>query len=181
VQLNGVYSSWASIHSSVPQGSILFIIYINDLPESLNVDSNIYLYADDAKLFRHISTSQNSLSLQCDKLTHWTDEWLIKLNINKCKVLSHGKNIDHNYPYHINGVQLEQLDSKQDLGVSFDSQLKFYKHIDDKINKAYSFLGIIKRNITYLDKDAFITLYKATFRICSSSLVTVYGSIYYKN
>jgi len=73
-------------------------------------------------------------------------------------------NIDHNYPYHINGVQLEQLDSIQDLGVNFDLQLKFHKHIDDKINKAYSFLVIIKRNFSYLDKDAFITLYKALVR-----------------
>jgi len=92
VQLNGVYSSWASVLSGVPRGSILgpllFIIYVNDLPDSLNVDSYIYLYADDAKLFRHLSTSQDSLSLQDDinKLTHWTDDWLIKLNIHKCKV-----------------------------------------------------------------------------------------------
>jgi len=64
-------------------------------------------------MLNYISTSQESLSLQDDinKLTHWTDEWLIKLNINKCKVLSHGRNIDDNYPYHINGVQLEQFDS----------------------------------------------------------------------
>jgi len=74
-------------------------------PDSLNFDSNIHLYADDAKLFRHISTSHDDIN----KLTHWTDEWLIKLNINKCKVISNGRNIDHNYPYHINGVQLEQL------------------------------------------------------------------------
>jgi len=50
------------------------------------------------------------------------------------------------------------------LGANFDSQLKFYKHIDDEINKAYSFLGIIERNFTYLDKDAFITFYKALVR-----------------
>jgi len=102
-------------------GPLLFIIYINDLSDSLNVDSNIYLYADDAKLFIHISTSQDSPSLQDDinKLTHWTDEWLIKLNINKCKVVSYGRNIDHNCPYHINGVQLVQLDSIQDLGGQF--------------------------------------------------------------
>jgi len=43
-------------------------------------------------------------------------------------------------------------------------QLKFNKHIDDKICKAYSFLGILKRNFTYLDKDAFITLYKVLVR-----------------
>ena len=48
----------------------------------------------------------------------------------------------------INNVQLEELQSIQDLGVTFDSQLKFDKHvIDDKINKAHSFLGIIKRNL----------------------------------
>ena len=53
-------------------------LYINDSPDSLNVDSNIYLY--DAELFRHISTSQDSLFLEDDinKLTNWTDEWLIK-------------------------------------------------------------------------------------------------------
>jgi len=83
------------------------------------------------------------------------DEWLIKLNINNCKVVSCGRNIDHDYSYHINGVQLEptRADSIKDLGANFDSQLKFYEHMDDKINKAYSFLGIIKRNFTYLGKD----------------------------
>ena len=123
VHLNGIYSSWATVLSGIPQGSILgpllFIIYINDLPDSLNVDSNIFLYADDAK------TSQDSSSLQDDrnKLTNWTNEWLIKLNINKCKVVSYGRNVDHSYSYHINGVQLEQLDSIKDLGVHFDSQI----------------------------------------------------------
>ena len=77
---------------------ILFIIYINDLPDCLNDDSDIFSYADDAKLFRHISTSQDNLLLQDDinKLSDWTDEWLIKLNINKCKVVSYGRNIDSN-------------------------------------------------------------------------------------
>jgi len=68
VQLNGVYSSWASVLSGIPQGSILgpllFIIYIIDSPDSLNVDSNLFLYADDVKLFRHTSSSRDSLSLQ---------------------------------------------------------------------------------------------------------------------
>ena len=72
VHLNGVYSSWATVLSGIPQGSILgpllFIIYINDLPDSLNADSNIFLYADDAKLYRYISTSQDISSLQDDIL-----------------------------------------------------------------------------------------------------------------
>jgi len=135
-------------------GPLRYIIYIHDLPDSLNVDS-IYIYMLMMLNYSDIYLP-DSLSLPDDinKLTHWTDEWLIKLNINKCKVVSYGRNIDHNYPYHINAAQLEQLDSIQDLGVNFDSQSKFYKHIANKINKVYSFLSIIKRNCTYLDKDA---------------------------
>jgi len=52
-------------------------------------------------------------------MAHWADERLIKLNTNKCKVVSFGRNVDHNYSYHINDVQLEQLDSIKDLGFNF--------------------------------------------------------------
>jgi len=61
------------------------------------------------------------------------------------------------------------------LGVNFDPQLKFHKHIHDKINKAYSFLGVIKRNFTFLDKDAFITLYKALVRSHLEYVVQVWS------
>jgi len=71
-------------------------IYINDLPYFLNVNSNIYLYANDTKVFRHKSISQDVLLLEDDKnkLKNWTDEWFIKLNINKCKVVSYGRMVE---------------------------------------------------------------------------------------
>ena len=50
------------------------------------------------------------------------------------------------------------------MGVIFDSQFKFDEQLDDKINKANAFLRLIKRNVTYLRKDAFITLYKSLLR-----------------
>ena len=44
------------ILSGVPQGSvlgpILFLVYVNDLPDS--VLSNLYMFADDTKLYRAI-------------------------------------------------------------------------------------------------------------------------------
>ena len=53
VILNGQYSSWAKAEAGVPQGSILgsilFLIYINDLSENLTLKSK--LFADDASLF----------------------------------------------------------------------------------------------------------------------------------
>ena len=54
VVLNGQHSKWANIEAGVPQGSILgpllFLIYINDLPD--NLISNSKLFADDASLFQ---------------------------------------------------------------------------------------------------------------------------------
>ena len=53
VVLNGQSSNWVHVKTGVPQGSImgylLFLIYINDLPEGLI--TNAKLFADDMSLF----------------------------------------------------------------------------------------------------------------------------------
>jgi len=55
VTVNGKFSSWHDVLSRIPRGSILgpllFIIYINDLPEVCNnLHTKLYIYADDIKL-----------------------------------------------------------------------------------------------------------------------------------
>jgi len=91
--------------------------------------------------------SQDKENLQHDliKLNSWADNWLIKLNISKCKCKNNVKrfhlvdteNIEHSS---INNVELENVESIKDLGVLFDSHLKFALHIREKINKAIVFL-----------------------------------------
>ena len=58
----------------------------------------------------------------------------------------------------VQGTQLERLEHMKDLGVIFDNELNFVQHCKEKINIAYSYLGIIKRNFIYLDEDVFVML-----------------------
>ena len=50
---------------------LLFIIYINDLVDSCCEDVNIYLFADDAKLYAHITSEQDELMLQKILIILW--------------------------------------------------------------------------------------------------------------
>ena len=102
-------------------------------------------------------------------LTAWSDNWLLRLNIEKCKSVSFCiKEQTIDTTYHImdrNQLHpLEKVNSMVDLGVRFDNNLTFREHISEKINKTYSVLGIIKRNFIYMDEHTFILLYKAMVR-----------------
>ena len=59
---------------------------------------------------------------------------------------------------------IAKVDKIKDLGVTFDSRLKFDEHIDIKISKAYQMLGIIERNFIYFTPDSFVVLYKSLVR-----------------
>jgi len=68
VKINNSYSNWANVINSIPQGSILrsllFIIYINELPVICDLGSQLFLYADDAKIYNDILNRQEKDTLQ---------------------------------------------------------------------------------------------------------------------
>ena len=90
VTLNGQSSSWTNVNAGVPQGSILgpllFLIYINDLPDGLS--SNAKLFADDTSLFlvlHDINTSTIELNSDLKKINHWAFQWKMTFNPNCSK------------------------------------------------------------------------------------------------
>ena len=90
VALDGSFSDWLPVTSGVPQGSILgpllFVLYVNDVPNYIQYNSTIALFADDSKLFNPFSiqppvTIFRVTSTAC-KGGVWTGEWhLISLNV----------------------------------------------------------------------------------------------------
>jgi len=85
--IEGKSSQWATIYSSVPQGSILgpllFLVYINDIIR--NINSNIYLFADDTSITQTLDRNDpdqavNILNEDLRTLTKWAQLWHVTFN-----------------------------------------------------------------------------------------------------
>ena len=65
-----------------------FTIFINDLPEALNVHCKVF--ADDTKIYDDV---RNSKEIQRDlyRMQEWTEKWNLYFNVSKCKVMHIGK------------------------------------------------------------------------------------------
>jgi hypothetical protein len=157
--------------SGVPQGSVLgpvlFTIFINDMPDV--VQSVLRLFADDTKVGREIRSVRDTETLQSDldALCKWSDDWLLPFNTAKCKLMHIGKNNTrqaYTMPKDGGRRNIEEVEEEKDLGVVLDDKLSFDKHILSKVSKANQVLGVIRRTFKFLDREAFMTLYKAMVR-----------------
>ena len=168
VSVNGNVSEPANVTSGIPQGSVLgpvlFVLYINDLPES--VLNDVLLFADDTKIFSQINNLEDVEKLQSDidKLQEWSTIWQLPFHPGKCRVIQMGHQLEHNYDYTMSNTVLEKSNQEKDLGVIVDNKLSFTQHIDKAINKANSVMGIIRRSFKFLDTICFKKLYKSLVR-----------------
>ena len=155
------------VRSGVPQGSvlgpILFIMYINDLPEGIK--SYCSIFADDTKVLSRIRTLEDADALQQDLIAmeEWAGIWKLKFNPMKCHVLHIGKK-NPRYLYHLNGHLLPEVTSEKDLGIMINHDLKCEINTLYQAQKANKMLGIIRRTFSYLNKDSFLMLYKTYVR-----------------
>ena len=149
VVLEGKSSSSVPVLSGVPQGSVLgrvlFLIYINDLPE--------YVSNSTVRLFS--SVLNNPHSSDCDKLQEdlnnlerWESDWQISFHPEKCEVIhitTKRTPILHSYSLH--GHILSSVPQIKYLGVHISQDLKWNSHINSTFSKANQTLGFLKRNL----------------------------------
>jgi hypothetical protein len=160
-------SAWEEILSGVPQGSVLgpllFIIFITDLLQRIKNEGK--LFADDTKLLAIIKSGIDNKSLQNDLnvLKDWTEDWQIKFNSLKCKVMHFGKS-NPKHKYTIDEVILEELKVEKDLGIFISNDIDWSHHINYAINKANKQLGRIKHAFKFIDESIMSLLYKSLVR-----------------
>lgn len=170
VVLDGGVSTEVPVTSGVPQGSVLgpllFLVYINQLPESIS-KSQVRLFADDTAVFLTINSKYDCVSLQkdLDTLQVWEKAWDMEFNPSKCQVLHITRNktvIKHKYYLH--GQVLESVSEAKYLGLNLSSDLCYNQHISRITSTANKSLGFIRRNITTTNEKVRTLAYKSLVR-----------------
>lgn len=152
--------------SGVPQGTVLgpllFLIYINDLPNGLI--SFVSLFADDLKIVADVrKNAQTNEDLKM--LDEWQQLWKIRFNTSdqKCKVLHVGNKNQHN-KYYLDGELLPTVELEKDLGLFVDDHLNWERQIQKSTSKAKQVIGWVRRNVITRSPNVMITIYKSLIR-----------------
>ena len=79
------------MRQGLPQSSVLspllFILFVNDLAESLPEDAAAAIFADDVTLMtthRKKEQAESDLQSLVDTVATWSQKWKLSLNADKC-------------------------------------------------------------------------------------------------
>ena len=169
--VDGCLSDTRAINYGVPQGSLvgplLFILYINDLPNIIQI-ANISLYADDTVLYfssHDPKIIESTLNAELSNVAKWFQANKLTLNTKKTKFMLFGtpKRLKPTTPLNImiDNTPIEQVDSFKYLGVVLDSVLSFSNHIDYISRKLSSRIAMLGRSSKFLSKHLLLILYKS--------------------
>ena len=150
VTIDGSDSDKKSLKFGVPQGSILgpllFIIYINDLPEISKI-AKFIMYADDANIIItgksvvEINEKFNNLSRT---LLRWVDSNGLKLNLDKTNYMIFSRQkIEIPCGLFIANRKIERKHEARFLGVIVDDKLNFSQHIRTLKSKMSRYVGVM--------------------------------------
>lgn len=171
VNINGVCSLSRTLYHSVPQGSnlgpLLFLIYINDLPNSS--DSFSYtMFADDCTIAcnidrNHLNIAHQTINDNLLPIVEWITANRLKINVEKTKYILYsyrGQN-SLRQPIKIGHEIVEQTDCVKFLGIKIDEKLTFSHHVSHISNKISSCLGMLCRLREFVPLSILGSVYNA--------------------
>ena len=171
-RVNDHLSSSNPVTYGVPQGSnlgpLLFLVYINDLPNCLNcaiprmfADDNSISYAANS-----MDELQSVVNSELENLHKWLNTSKLSLNIAKTEFMIIGSRqrmsaMDDRITVEINDCEVEKVDSVKSLGVYIHKHLNWSTQIEKISKKIASAIGALKRIRPYVTTDAAIHVYRA--------------------
>ena len=173
VDMDGITSDHCRVTVGVPQGSILgpllFLIYVNDLPNCTNLlDSTIF--ADDTSLASSFSVftlngavNVATINSELDKVYTWLCVNKLSLNVSKTKYMIFENKLNRNAipkeSFKINGQKLKQCKDFDFLGITIDNQLNWRSHTKKSYGKVSRTVGVMKKIKRYAPLFVLKTLY----------------------
>lgn len=161
-----LYSDWVLVERGVPQGSILgpilFLLYINDLP---NISKHlINLFADDTSLVIRAQTNDElitEVSTSLDILNDWYTRNNLKLNIDKTHLIRFSLKKELPLLVDYNNQTLTSTDHTKFLGIVIDPQLNWKHHIEYLAAKISSFTYALRMITKSVNEAAALASYYA--------------------
>ena len=168
VFFNGISSELASISCGVPQGSVLgpllFLLYINDLP-NISSKLNFFLFADDTNIYYesdNLKTLEKVLNTELKKLSQWLHVNRLALNVSKTNFVifrSTKKIVDHNVVLIMNRKAIEQKDHVKYLGILIDQHLSWKQQVSSVSKKICRGVGILIKLRSFLEPKMLKDIY----------------------
>ena len=169
VCVNGQCSEWKPVLSGTPQGTVLgphfFLLYINDIHHQ--VSSTTRLFADDCLVYREVNSTEDEAALQSDlnTMVRWSNTWGMHFNPTKCKTMRVSRKATPGRTnYNLLGVELEEKDEIQYLGIFIQKDVRWNKQSQHASSKATRTLNFIKRNFHHCSLSVKEKLYNTLVR-----------------
>ena len=184
VKINNVTSNFQLIDTGVPQGSvlgpILYLIYVNEIPNISNQFSTC-LFADDTTLiFKH--ANKYDLFKSCDYGVNLFYSWCCsnRLSINisktKCMLFSNTLTQFDIADIYMNHIKIEYTSSTRFLGVIMDDKLKFNIHINEINKKISKNIGVIYRLKQYAPISTLVAVYRSIIECYLNYCNLIFGN-----
>ena len=153
----------------VPQGSVLgsllFIIYTNDLSNALRY-CRCVLFADDTTLYyssRDLAIAVRHITTDLENLTEWFKSNKLALNIAKTNFMliskKHPKPNDDTINLSLANKTINKVTSTKFLGMMIDHKLNWEVHLNYTKNKMSSGLYVLNKSKHVLDQNHLRILY----------------------
>ena len=169
VTINGTDSSQKPIEYGVPQGSVLgpllFIIYINDLP-NISKFAHFILYADDANIIvtgDSIHEVMQKVELLCSDIVKWVDHNGLALNLKKTKymIFSRQRIDTSSIQVFVDKTKIEEKFECRFLGVIIDNKLNWSHHIAAIRSKMSKYIGVMYKIKSRLPLQTRVQIYQS--------------------